>query len=459
MMLSGQPAIARRIMRRLPLCWRDEGEPPGTFVLKNSFEIGVAIVIVCVAGLPIMSAHQRPAATTNGARGTWPDFRGSNRDGQYTESPIKLRWPRTGLPLLWRRPIGGGYASFVVANNRAFTIEQRGPQEVVTAYDLATGRELWAHGWDEEFREVMGGDGPRATPTYHEGRIYALGARGELRALNAVNGALAWRVNINRDNGTGTLNWGMAASPLVVDDKVIVLPGGPTHGRSVVAYHKLDGTAIWRALNDQQSYTSPMLVTLGGVRQILVVSATRAIGLTVEAGELLWEYPWGNDNAINVAQPIVFTHGRSERVFLSAGYGAGSAVFEVAKANDTFHTRTIWKTQRMSNKFTSSVLRDGYIYGLDESILACVDATTGDVKWKGGRYGYGQVLIAGEHLIVLSELGDVALVRATPQRHMELARFPAIRGKTWNHPVIVDGVLLVRNLREMAAFEIGDTRR
>jgi outer membrane protein assembly factor BamB len=351
---------------------------------------------------------------------------------------------------LWKQPIGLGYASFVAAGGRAFTIEQRRRQEVVSAYDVETGRELWTHGWDGAFVESMGGDGPRATPTYHDGRIYALGALGELRCLDAVTGGLVWRRNILSDAGASNLDWGMAASPLIVDDKVIVLPGG-RGGKSVAAYDKASGAPVWTALDDRQAYTSPMLVTLGGVRQILVVSATRAMGLTADRGRLLWEYPWVTEYGINVSQPLLLGN---DRFFLSAGYDHGATVFEVIRAGDGLDIRTVWQNNRMKNKFTSSVLRNGYIYGLDEAILACVDAVTGELKWKGGRYGYGQILLAGDHLVVLAEDGDVALVKATPERHDEVAKFSAIDGKTWNHPVIVNGRLLVRNLREMAAFDI-----
>jgi outer membrane protein assembly factor BamB len=245
----------------------------------------------------------------------------------------------------------------------------------------------------------------------------------------------------------------MSASPLIVDDTVIVLPGG-TRGSSVVAYNKATGDIVWRAQDDEQGYTSPMLVTLGGVRQILVVSSSRAMGLTVDGGELLWEYPWRTFNGINVSQPIVFTHNGSDRVFLSASYGTGAAVFEVTRSGDRFQTKTVWENQRMKNKFTSSVLHNGYIYGLDESILACIDANTGEQKWKGGRYGYGQILLAGDHVIVLTEDGELVLVKAAPDRHQEVAKFEAIGGKTWNHPVIAGGRLLVRNIQEMAAFDI-----
>ena len=354
---------------------------------------------------------------------------------------------------MWKQPVGAGYASFVVADGRAFTIEQRRSQEVVAAYEVQTGREIWTNAWNASFEESMGGDGPRATPTYHEGRIYALGAEGELRVLDAAKGTVVWRRNILSDNGADNLSWGMSAAPLIVDDTVVVLPGG-TRGSSVVAYRKGTGDPVWKALNDEASYTSPMLVTLGGVRQLLVVTATRVVGLTPDKGTLLWEYPWSTFNGINVAQPIVFTHNGRDRIFMSAWYGHGAAVFELARAGDGFQARTIWENERMKNKFTSSVLHEGHIYGLDESILASVNAETGEQNWKGGRYGYGQLMLAGNHLVVLTEDGDVVLVNATPARHEEVARFPAIEGKTWNHPVIADGTLLVRNIQEMAAFDI-----
>ena len=327
----------------------------------------------------------------------------------------------------------------------------------MAAYDVTTGRELWTNGWNANFQESMGGDGPRATPTYHEGRVYALGAEGELRVIDAAKGSLIWRKNILTDNTASNLQWGMSASPLIVDDKVIVLPGG-SRGKSVVAYNKSTGDVVWRALDDEQAYVSPMLLTLGGVRQIVVLSATRATGLTVDKGQLLWEYPFVTSMGINVAQPIAFTHNGTDRIFLSASYGTGAAVFEVTRNGERFGTKKVWENQRMKNKFTSSVLHNGYIYGLDESILACLDANTGEQKWKGGRYGYGQIVLAGDHIIVLTEDGEVVLVRAAPERHQEVAKFEAIKGKTWNHPVIADGRLLVRNGEEMAAFDIAGSR-
>ena len=397
------------------------------------------------------SAEEKEKAVRKPESAFWTDFRGPKRDGAYDELEILTNWPAQGLLQLWKQPVGGGYASFVVAGGRAFTIEQRRGQEVVAAYDLETGRELWTHSWDADFRESMGGDGPRATPTWHEGRIYALGALGELRCLDARSGKLVWNRNILTDAQAGNVQWGMSAAPLVVDDKVIVLPGGRP-GKSVVAYSKDTGSVVWQALDDKQAYTSPVLVTLAEQRQILMVSAQRVAGLAPEGGKLLWDYPWVTSYDVNSAQPLVIGE---NRIFVSAGYGHGAALIEVARSGDIFTAKLVWQNVNMKNKFNSSVYYQGHIYGLDEAILSCIDAHTGERKWKGGRYGYGQLLLASGHLIVLTESGEVVLVKATPESHVEVSRFSAIEGRTWNHPALANGRLLVRNTTEMACFRIG----
>ncbi len=389
-------------------------------------------------------------AASHAAPSYWTDFRGPHRDGHYRERPILTVWPGDGLKPLWKQPVGGGYASFVIARGRAFTIEQRDTQEVVAAYDLATGRQLWTAAWTALFREGMGGNGPRATPTWADGRVYALGAMGELRCLDETTGQTFWRANILEDAGASNLQWGMAAAPLIVDDTVIVVPGGG-RGRSVAAYDRKSGKRAWSALDDQAAYSSPMLVTIDGVRQVLVFSASRLVAISPEHRTVLWEYPWKTNYDVNAAQPLLIGE---NRVFISSGYGAGGAVIEVTRSDDAFSVREIWRNNRMKNQFTSSVLHEGFIYGLDEAILACLDAATGAVKWKGGRYGYGQIMLASGHLIVLTEEGDLVLVRATPDSHQEVGRFSALNGKTWNHPAMSGGYLLVRNINDMAAFDL-----
>jgi len=384
----------------------------------------------------------------------WGFFRGPQWDGHYTARAIKTDWPGRQLTPVWKQPVGGGYASFVTARvgdrDVAFTIEQRGPQEVVAAYDVTTGRESWTSKWNAEFKEFMGVDGPRATPTYFDGRIYAQGATGELRSIDAITGATIWRTNILTDAGASNIQWGMSTSPLIVDSAVVTVPGG-SGGKSVVAYDHRTGARLWSSLNDRAAYSSPMLVTLDGVRQILLVTATRIVGLATDNGAPLWEFPWVTMYDVNAGQPLVIGE---NRVFMSSAYDHGAAVIEVDVNGATGTARQIWKNNRMKNQFTSSVYLDGYVYGLDESILACVRVSDGNLQWKGGRYGYGQIALASGHIIVLTEDGDMALVRATPEKHDELARFPILDGKTWNHPAFSDGRLLVRNLSEMAMFDL-----
>jgi outer membrane protein assembly factor BamB len=382
--------------------------------------------------------------------GGWTDFRGPSRDGRYAGPPIRTNWATEPPAPLWKQPVGGGYAAFVVGGGRAYTIEQRGNEEVVAAYDPETGRELWTSRWEALFKEFQGGDGPRATPTWSGGRVYALGATGEFRVLDDATGEVVWRKNILDDNGASNIPWGMAAAPLVVDDTVVVQPGG-RDGRSVVAYDIGTGARVWSSLDDQAAYASPMRATIAGRDQILVVTALRVAGLAVTDGSLLWELPWRTSFDVNASQPLVI--GR-DRLFYSSGYGTGATVVEIATNGTGFSVREIWRNIRMKNQFTSSVLHDGYIYGLDESILACVDAATGELQWKGGRYGFGQLVLADGHLIVTTEYGDLALVRATPERHEEIARIAAHNGKTWNHPSFAGRILLVRNLAEMAGFDL-----
>jgi outer membrane protein assembly factor BamB len=376
----------------------------------------------------------------------WTNFRGPERDGHYRQQPVRTDWGAALTPL-WKQPVGGGYASFVIADGRAFTIEQRGTREMAAAYDLLTGRELWTSAWDALFQS--GGDGPRATPTWHDGRLYTLGATGELRALDAATGRTLWRTNILADAGAGNIDFGMAASPLVVDSTVVVLAGGANR-QSVVAYDRQSGKRLWGALDDRASYSSPMLVTLASVRQILAFTDSRVVGLSPADGQLLWEFPWSTPNV--ASQPLI---AGPDRVFIAAGGGADATMLQVtARADGQLAARELWRTTRMNTAFTSAVLHDGFIYGLDASILSCIDASSGESKWKGGRYGYGQVMLASGHLIILTEQGELALVRADPAAHQEITRFPAIEGKTWNHPAMSDGILLVRNAEEMAAFDL-----
>jgi outer membrane protein assembly factor BamB len=195
-----------------------------------------------------------------------------------------------------------------------------------------------------------------------------------------------------------------------------------------------------------------MQVTLQGVPQLLIVTASRIVALSVDRREVLWEFPWVADHKASAAQPIVIN---DQRLFYSSGFGGGEAVvLELGRSGDRFSVREVWRNNRMKNQQSSSVLHNGFIYGLDNGILACLDAETGALKWKGGRYGHGQLLLAGEHLVVVTEEGDLLLVAASPEKLQEIARIQAVDGETWNVPAFAGGILLVRNIQEMVAFDL-----
>lgn len=401
------------------------------------------------------SPAAKPAALAQKQTATsyWTDFRGPNRDGHYTEQPINIDWVKSPPKLLWKQPVGGGYSSFVVADGLAFTIEQRREQEVVTAYEVETGREVWAHSYAARFQEWMGGEGPRATPTWHEGKLYSLGGTGQFCSLEAATGKLLWQHDLFAENSCSNLFFALSAAPLIVVDKVLVLAGEPQgrDGRMLIAYDKVTGSLAWKALEDKAAYSSPMIVTLAGERQLLVHSSGHLLGVAPTDGKLLWRFPWRVDFDNTIAQPIVTG---TNRLVLSAGYGTGAVGLELNRTDSGFAVKELWRNKFLKNKFTSSVLHNGHLYGLDEDILVCLDAATGERRWKDGRYGYGQVLLASGHLVILCGDGDLALVQALPDRHVELARIPAIKGKTWNHPALAGGKLFVRNAIEMACFDL-----
>jgi outer membrane protein assembly factor BamB len=408
---------------------------------------------------PRRVAEGAPEGPTNESTVPWPGFRGPNRDSHYDEKPILTDWPAGGLKLLWRQPCGGGYSSFAIAEGLAFTIEQRRDSEVAVAYDFKGGRELWTSVWPDRFQEYFSEEGPRSTPTFDDGKIYVLGAMGELRCLDASAGKVVWSKNILVDNHASVPTYGIASSPLIVGEKLIV-QSSAGNGKSVLCLDKRDGKLLWSALDDATGYASPALVNLAGQDQIIVCAESRTLGLNIDDGKVLWEIPWRVlHNQMPIAQPVLLS---TNRFLLSAGYFTGCEAVEVTKTSSGFSARTVWQNKNLKNKFTSSIFWQGYIYGLDEDILTCLDASTGERKWKDGRYGYGQLLLATGssgraatgYLIILSGEGELALVKATPDHHEEVARFQAIKGKTWNHPAIADGKILVRNAEEMACFQI-----
>jgi outer membrane protein assembly factor BamB len=386
----------------------------------------------------------------------FPGYRGAQRDGVVFGPALLRSWSQPPQAL-WRHPVGGGYAGFAVAGSGVVTIEQRGGDEAVVCYDRATGKQRWVYQYPDEFQERMGGNGPRATPTIAGGDVFALGAKGRLCCLVGSTGVLKWEVTILDDKDGHNIPWGMSGSPLVYDDVVVVNPGAQgdaakAQKRAVVAYDRETGRPVWSAGEHRASYSSPMLATLAGKRQVLIYDANGVAGYDADGkdGEL-WRHEWKNSQQINVAQPIVLP---GDRVFISAAYGTASAMLQVSRDRDQWAIKELWQNMKMQSRFTNPVAYQEHLYGLDEGVLACLDAKDGSRNWKGERYGHGQLLLAGDVLVVLAEDGELALVEATPEAFHELGRFQALEGHTWNYPALADGKAYVRNDREMACYDL-----
>jgi outer membrane protein assembly factor BamB len=381
-----------------------------------------------------------------------PQFFGPKRDGIILGAGLARDWNASPPKLLWRQPIGSAWSAFTVVGGRAYTQEQRGEEEAVTCYEALTGRLLWTHSNKARFFQWQGGEGPRATPTVSQGHVFAYGATGILDCLDSQTGQLVWSRDVLKENHLENLIWGISASPLVFDDTVVVT-GGMTSGPTLLAYECATGRPRWQAGKDKASYSSPMLATLAGRRVILSVNAASLTAHDTGTGEVLLDYPWAPEAKWpKAAQPAALP---GDRVFLSAGYGIGCALLQItADAAGKLAATELWKSMRMKNQFNSAAAREGFLYGLDDGLLACVDLANGNRKWKSGRFGSGQTLLVDDLVIVQSEPGPVFLASAKPEGYDELGQIPALNGKTWNYPTLAGRYLLIRNAQEAACYEL-----
>ncbi len=387
-----------------------------------------------------------PAAAETGAY--WPGFRGSDRDGIIPGVRIETDWSASPPVELWRRPIGPGWSSFAVLGNLFYTQEQRGDTEVVACYNLTTGEPVWKHRDRARFWESNGGAGPRGTPTLSDNRLYTLGGTGILNVLDVNDGTVIWSRNAAVDTDTNVPIWGFSSSPLVVDDLIFVAAAG-----SLIAYDLTTGEPRWFSSVGGDCYSSPHLLHIDGIAQILLLNEAGASSVSPSDGTLLWEHPWPGHP---IVQPIQIADGD---ILISADERSGVRLIKVEHGSNGWTTEERWTSARLKPYFNDSVIHNGHAYGFDGPVLACIDIENGERKWKGGRYGRGQFVLLADQglLLVLSEKGELALVEAASGQFTELARFPAIKGKTWNHPVLVGDVLLVRNSQEMAAFKLSLT--
>ena len=374
----------------------------------------------------------------------WPGFRGPNRDSVVPGVTIATGWSQAPPVEIWRKPVGPGWSSFAVQGGLIYTQEQRGQEELVTAYKAADGDLVWRHADPVRFFESNAGAGPRATPTLAKGRVYTLGATGILNVLDASTGRRIWSRNTTGDTKRRIPDWGFSASPLVTQGLVIV------YASRVAAYEAATGNLKWLGESAGGSYSSPHLATVGGVEQLLILTPQGAASLNPATGAPIWSHEW---QGLPIVQPTLIPGGG---ILISASQSEGTRRIDPVRGPNGWTIETRWTSLALKPYFNDTVVHKGHAYGFDARILACIDLNDGKRIWKGGRYGNGQMLLLPDRdlLLILSEDGDLALVQASPSGFAELAKIPALDGKTWNHPVLASGLLLVRNGQEMAAFRL-----
>ena len=395
---------------------------------------------------PEAATTPTPDAAASEAQANWPGFRGPNRDSIIRGVQIKTNWTASPPVEVWRRPVGPGWSSFAVRGDLLYTQEQRGDEEIVACYKVSTGEPVWRHRDPARFYESNGGAGPRATPTLSNGRVYAFGATGILNVLDAATGKVIWSRNVATDSNTKVPGWGFSSSPLIVGDVVIVAAAG-----KLVGYDRATGKPRWFGPAHSGSYSSPHRTTIAGIPQILLLSDDGATSVAPATGEVLWEHAWAGST---IVQPALL--GGGDILISTGGTTSASRRIAVTHGTDGWSVQERWTSNGLKPNFNDFAVHKGHAYGFDGNILASINIENGKRKWKGGRYGNGQLVLLPDQdlLLVLSEEGDIALVSATPDQFTEVARFKAIEGKTWNHPALVRDLLLVRNGEQMAAFRL-----
>ena len=371
-------------------------------------------------------------------------FLGPDRNGVLAGPKLETNWPAHPPEILWRQKIGAAWSGFVIIGEACITQEQRGADECVVAYELRTGKPIWAHTNLGRYDTVIAGEGPRATPTIVSNRIFTCGGTGILSCLDLVSGKLIWTRDVVADSGGKIPQWGYTASPLVLDGLVLV-HGGEEVQRSVFAYNIADGSRAWTAGTSPPSYASLTLATLADVKQVMAFNDGSVSAHDPVTGATLWERPWGNGNVV-CASPVVIG---TNRVLFSSGYGVGAELLEISRVStNRLSAKLVWKSIRMKSKFAHLFARGENLYGLDDGILACVNQADGAQRWKEGRYGHGQGLLVGDDYLLMSESGELVLLRPTPESPNELARFKVFDSKTWNPIALSGDLLLVRNDQE-----------
>lgn len=386
----------------------------------------------------------------------WSGWRGPKRDG-HTPDPLPTRL-EAAPSALWRHALGHGYAGPIVVGSRVVVLDDEGGKETAHALEAGTGKTLWstpyAPAWGDEFEP-----GPRCTPLSDGERVYVQSAQGELACLDLKDGRRRWGLRFadygtvwinDRQGGQGAATRrGHTGSPVLAGQKLIVQVGS-AQGACLVAFDRETGRELWRSLNDLSAYSSPVVGTLGGVEQVVTATCEGLVGVAVADGRELWRQRFKTQANRNVLTPIL-----TDSAVFFASFTTGLRREDVQRSGDTLGATTAWLKRELGINLSTPVLVDGHLFGLGaRKDYLCVDAATGTVRWS--QPGFGEVaatLTDGKNLLILDDRGEVRLGAIDPSAWQEKGRFQAC-GKTFSHPAWADGVLYVRDSREVVAYRL-----
>jgi outer membrane protein assembly factor BamB len=401
------------------------------------------------------------ALAGSAAAADWPQYRGPNHDGKSPESVAP--WPAAGPKIAWKIPTPTGFSSFAVSGGKAFTLVRRemdgADREVCLALEAVSGKELWATpvgiakyqgGGDDGKSPNKGGDGPRSTPSIAGDRVLVFNAQLRLVDLDAATGKEVWAKELIKEFKGANIGWENAASPLVDGELVFVAGGGS--GAAFLAFHIKDGTVAWQSGEEKITHASPVAATIAGTRQIIFFMQSGLVAVAADSGKELWRYAFPY-RVSTAASPVV----GGDIVYCSAGYGVGSAAVKITKADAGFTVTELWRLKGdkpVASHWSTPIFHDGHLYGMfsfkeyGDGPLKCVELATGQVKWEKPGFGPGNVTLASNRLIALSDAGEVVLVEAKPDAYAEVARAKVLDGKCWSTPTLSGGRIYVRSTKE-----------
>ena len=411
--------------------------------------------------MPIAHLIVSLIVAANCSAGDWPQFLGPNRNGISAETGLIDEWSDGGPQEIWRVTGGVGMSGLAIKDGRVVTMLQRGGKQAIAVFDAKSGKAMQEIPFAPTYGNPMG-NGPRATPTIVGDIAYAFSGNGILLAVGLNDGKIKWQHHVVKEQRGREADYGMASSPLVVGDLVIVSAGAP--GANVVAYDRESGKLAWKTGNGPAGYSSPALLEIGGKSQIVVFSGDAVFGLDPKLGKQLWRFPYATNYQCNIATPILW----KGRIFISSGENHGSALLKLKPTDGGFDVSTDWtsfgRTSVMRNEWQTSVLLDGYLYGLDNvggagpvTHLNCVAVATGKRVWQETRFGKSNLIAADGKLWFSTFDGELAIVRATPDGFDEMGRKQVLES-TRQAPALANGRLYLRDDHEIVCFDVRKDR-